>query len=834
MTRFSVLGHSALAAGLQSATAPVLVADINGSTVALHDGASEAVHIFQRSGSGLRLDESRYEAAGYSSATLGSRSLSLETAHLDRLAATNGVARSETFYSSQSGFAGDRVSLLQVEVAGQQIYIGAGAGQSGLQSFSRAADGSLQRLRWRGDTSDSYAADVVAMVSFEIAGQHLVFTASQGDSGISSYSLDSRGRMSLLGSLGAEQGLGISQPSTLLLAEAGGRQLLLLGAAGTGTISVIEPGADGSLTLLDHISDNRDSRFGGIAVMQAVTHGSWTFVVAGGSDDGLSLFALLPSGRLLLLDSLADRADLGLDNVNGLALALDGNQLHVFASSETEPGVTHLSIDTAAGEVLQGSSGTGQLQGSSGNDILIDGLGRDTLDGGAGADLFVFGHSNERNTIHNFDPVTDRIDLAGWAGLSSVAQLTITATASGAVIRFGNNRLDLLTADGAPLSYEDFILRDILGLYQPPLPPPPSPLVLHGTGADEQLIGAAGADNIQAGGGGDSLFGQGGNDSLAGEAGNDVLFGGTGDDTLTGGDGSDQLAGEDGHDSLEGGGGHDSLEGGHGNDTLEGNSSYDRLRGNLGDDHLSGGTGDDTLYGGDGNDTLFGNTARDWLYGGDGHDYISAGDGVDYVEGGSGNDTLYGRSGWDSLNGGAGNDRLYGSQGDDSLSGGLGDDWLSGGSAWDLLFGNSGNDTLYGNFGSDQLSGGTGLDQLYGGTGDDSLSGHGGNDTLQGNQGVDWLDGGAGDDLLRGGTQRDTFVFNSGYDRDEINDFEVAGDILLLSTSLTGGMRDAGDILDTYGRVSGGVVRFDFGGGDVLTLSNLSSLTGLEGAIDTF
>ena len=310
--------------------------------------------------------------------------------------------------------------------------------------------------------------------------------------------------------------------------------------------------------------------------------------------------------------------------------------------------------------------------------------------------------------------------------------------------------------------------------------------------------------------------------------------GGSGNDTVTGNEMNNRISGNDGSDSLSGGDGYDTLYGGGGNDSLSGGSGRDVVSGNIGDDSLVGGTGDDTLYGGDGNDTLYGNTALDTIYGEAGDDYISSGDGVDYVEGGSGTDTIFGRSGWDSLFGGDDDDVLYGSSGDDLLSGGNGDDWLSAGSAWDQLFGNSGNDTLYGNFGSDRISGDAGQDSLYGGTGDDTLYGGSGNDQLFGNQGVDVLEGGSGDDILRGGTLRDTFIFDRGHDSDQITDFELAQDILRLSTSLTGGETDGDAILAAFGAVVSGEVVLDFGEGDTLILTNLASLSGLAESIDTF
>lgn len=329
-------------------------------------------------------------------------------------------------------------------------------------------------------------------------------------------------------------------------------------------------------------------------------------------------------------------------------------------------------------------------------------------------------------------------------------------------------------------------------------------------------------------------YGGSGDDTIEGNSVSNRIYGNDGNDILNGGAGHDTIKGGAHNDSLTGGTGADSLVGQEGNDTLMGDSSTDILRGDGGNDSMSGGTGNDTLYGGEGNDTMFGNTSLDTLYGGGGDDYISSGDGVDFVDGEAGNDTIYGRSGWDTLFGGAGDDSMYGSEGDDELNGGGDNDWLSGGSAWDTLFGNDGNDTLYGNFGSDLQSGGDGMDQLFGGTGDDTLRGGADNDTIQGNQGVDRIEGGTGDDLLRGGTQRDTFVFNTGHDNDEINDFEEGGDILLLSTTLTGGLTDGAAILARFADASSGQVVFDFGGGDIITLSNLTTLAGLDDNINVF
>lgn len=79
---------------------------------------------------------------------------------------------------------------------------------------------------------------------------------------------------------------------------------------------------------------------------------------------------------------------------------------------------------------------------------------------------------------------------------------------------------------------------------------------------------------------------------------------------------------------------------------------------------------------------------------------------------------------------------------------------------------------------------GDGRDSLHGGSGADKLYGGAGNDRLFGDDGMDRLWGGIGNDGLTGGAQSDIFVFQNGFGRDIIRDFNangVAHDLIDLS-----------------------------------------------------
>jgi len=864
MPGFVTTTHTALTGFLQDGSVPDLVfAD---GRLEIHAGSGSAVQVYTLTDGQLRWDSTATVPPTYVTTTINGRALSLEEAHLDRLDATlNTVfgggdvyARGETLYSAQSGLMADRANIVALDNGGQVVYVTAVAGQSGLTTMVRTAGDTFNTLHQISDSSTTYLNDPYVLAGVDLGGRNFVFAASQSEAGVSSYELMNDGQLLSRDDLGAEDGLGISSPSALLVTEIAGQAVLLLASAGSGTLTVMGISASGALGVFDHVTDDRTTRFGGVDVLETITVNGRVYVVAAGSDDGVSLFTLLPGGRLIHLESLADTTTLGLDNVNGITLSIEGAVLHVFVTSETEAGVTHLTVDTGTvgvtlnggggadiltgsnrDDVLAGGAGADRIEAGAGDDIQMDGAGIDTMVGGLGADTFVFSADGVRDEISEFHPGEDRIDLSAWARLYSVDQLAITTQFGGVDgvggnngvnetrIGFGNEVIILRTVDGVALTYEDFINTDILGLHRPPIVAV-TPIITTGTAAADQLMGGQGNDDISGGGDRDVIDGKDGHDRLDGGTDRDTVYGGEGNDTLIGQGGHDYLSGDAGNDSMLGGTGGDTLEGGTGNDTLKGESSTDTLHGGDDNDSLVGGTGADTLYGDAGDDTLFGNTGVDILYGGAGNDMISYGDGVDLVYGGTGDDLIYGRSGWDVLHGDAGNDTLIGSAGVDVLHGGAGRDSLSGGTGLDHLFGDAGDDTLYGNFGADSISGGDDHDALYGGTGDDTLRGGNGDDTLLGNQGVDVIDGGAGNDDLRGGTLADTFIFAVGHDADSISDFEETQDILSLSSALVGGLTDTAAIIALYGDASSGQVVFDFGGGDTITLVNLSTLTGLE------
>ena len=114
-------------------------------------------------------------------------------------------------------------------------------------------------------------------------------------------------------------------------------------------------------------------------------------------------------------------------------------------------------IDGGAGhDILIGGRGNDQLDGGDGNDLLIGGQGADTLLGGAGYDGFAFGRSGGADTVLDFNPDEDRIEL--YDGISLAGLFATDVNDDGIadlVLSFtnGGGSVTLLGVDAsAPLS----------------------------------------------------------------------------------------------------------------------------------------------------------------------------------------------------------------------------------------------------------------------------------------------------------------------------------------------------------------------------------------------
>ena len=429
------------------------------------------------------------------------------------------------------------------------------------------------------DTPDSYLADVAASALIPGTSATLVAMASATENGVSMIRVEPTGSLSLASSFGVTEGLPVSAPADVAVLMHKGATHLVLGSSGTSSLSVLSVDDAGAMALRDHVLDSAATRFQTTSAIDAITVGETAFVAAGGGDGGVSLFTLLPNGRLIHLATLTDTATTTLYRVSAISLYSAGTNLNVAVTSQWETGVTRLGFDLSSlgavlvadeGDGLTGTPGDDQIVGSDlpdtltggeGDDILFDGAGSDDLFGGDGADLFVFAPDGVTDRVHDYAKDEDRLDLSAFDFLADVSQVMVTPTATGATLSFNGEVIEIISADAAPLSAADFANPDILNVDRPPF-----------LAIDQELTGGPLSD---------------------------TLNGGSGDDIIHGNDGADDLFGAGGMDLIEGGDGRDTIDGGAGDDTLNGGAANDRIAGGEGDDLIDGGAGSDVIYGGD-------------------------------------------------------------------------------------------------------------------------------------------------------------------------------------------------------------------------------------------
>jgi Ca2+-binding RTX toxin-like protein len=369
-----------------------------------------------------------------------------------------------------------------------------------------------------------------ALATATVGGTSFTVTADAG--GALTVHLIADGAILLTDRVNATDALTLSAVSQIVSLRLGSETYVLVAAAGSSSLSALRLAGDGSLTVTDHVIDALGSRFQSVKALAVASSGDRAYVLAGGADDGVSAFLLLPGGRFHHLGSFEDTTFASLQNVSGLTAYVQGGSLTVIASGEVEGGLTRLTIDLsddgitrvagstgtalsggAGDDILLGGAGADTLSGGGGDDLLIDGAGTDLLTGGAGADIFILDLDGATDRITDFDVAWDRIDLSRIPMLYDLAEVAIVTTAMGAELRYRGEVLILQSVTGGSLTAAAVRPALIVSVDRPPL-----------LAADPQPTN--------------------GNDTLIGGEGRDTIWGLAGDDLIEGGDGDDILWGD--------------------------------------------------------------------------------------------------------------------------------------------------------------------------------------------------------------------------------------------------------------------------------------------------
>jgi serralysin len=352
-------------------------------------------------------------------------------------------------------------------------------GVSGLHLFHIGGNASLTLTETVLDTPKSYVDEVTDSASVLLNGQAYLLTLSAAENGITSYAVNDQGQAELVDSLGNRDGLAISGAQAIQTASVGGQTFAIIASVTSDSLSVVRVNDMGCLFQTDHVVDDLDARIRGASALDVFEVNGRVFVIAGGSDAGLTTYELLPGGRLSLMSEAAFETGQGMGNIASIDTAVNGDQVSIYVTEESGTRLQIFVSDfsdlgsllVAAGnqtsgggldDRLLGRDGTDTLSGGGGDDFLHDGLGKDNLNGGSGADVFVICADTSTDTVADFENGTDKIDLSDWGRIYTSSVLTITSTSTGAQIAYGDNVLLINRAGGGSFSATDFSDADFL------------------------------------------------------------------------------------------------------------------------------------------------------------------------------------------------------------------------------------------------------------------------------------------------------------------------------------------------------------------------------------
>ena len=551
------------------------------------------------------------------------------------------------------------------------------------------------------------------------------------------------------------------------IVEVGGQPILLALGGGTSDALVsytINP--DGTLTQTDVVVDgsgvgeNYLNNLTGTdaSLLESFTDSSGnSFVIAGGSENGISLWTLDGAGQLTFQNARGDDQagagetdpqgnDLGRDVVSpagtglfgantGAFTEIDGQTYLIVGGFDDAVNVFRIDADTVNGDGTFDLTLVGLV-----TDIVTDISSMAILETDDGPVLVIGGEQNSLE-FHS-------ISVNGATGEVTLSQVATLTEGQGGATELSDSEA-LAVEGGLLVSASD---ND-------------NGVTIIDTGLNPQAQ-TAGSDTIDAGAGDDLVLGGAGNDLIDGGTGADVIDAGLGSDTinLTDAFGDDTITGgEDGDgldiDTIDASGittggitVNVSNEAGNviqGADSAGFSGIESFVLTDQADSFTAFGTSSVTVDGGGGNDTI-----RE----GNGDNSLSGGDGDDVFEVGFGTSTIDGGTGTDTLSVAVANDRF--SLTFDGTGSGTYDDLTDTDSGTftsiEVVRGSGGADSINASAdaGGVELSGGAGDDTLIAGQGDDLLFGGADSDVFR-------LTDGFGNDTIHGG---DTFTTGANYD----------------------------------------------------------------------
>ena len=367
--------------------------------------------------------------------------------------------------------------------AGQTFLLGAGGDAGDLTLYAMGQNGRVAQSTQIASVGTNKASveGITDMLEIASGGHTFIVSSSNTDNSLNSYQMNDAGQLEFVDRVTAADGMWVSGLDGLTVIEQDGQAFVLGVSAAAGAMVSVRMNPMGVFFVSDVVYDSRDTRFDGATAIDSFGVDDRNFVLSGGSDQGLTLFELMDDGSLFHHSSIAQDNDWHIGNVQAIETIVQGDTLEILVSGSATGGIAQLTLnladigvkrhgtdaaDTIAGttadDFLFGGAGDDFLSGGAGDDILFANQGQDQLTGGEGNDMFVFEADGISDNVQDFQLGQDQLHLGGWGRLYDYRDLSISSHENGAKIRWHDEELTIVNADGGSIDPNAWTSNDFV------------------------------------------------------------------------------------------------------------------------------------------------------------------------------------------------------------------------------------------------------------------------------------------------------------------------------------------------------------------------------------
>ena len=235
--------------------------------------------------------------------------------------------------------------------------------------FEVMADGTLVNVDNVADNTVRRIFTPSDVTAAEVGGTTYLFVTGFNDHGLSVFSVAADGHLTDVVSVSDDATLQLQGASSVATAQVGGITYLFVAANFDQGVSVFRVEADGTLVNTENVSDDTTLELQGSNNVATAQVGGITYLFAsGGADDGVSVFRVEPDGILVNVHNVGDDALLALDGAGAMTTAVIGATTYLFVVSRQDWAIAvfEVAADGALTHVTNINDPAAELDGALG------------------------------------------------------------------------------------------------------------------------------------------------------------------------------------------------------------------------------------------------------------------------------------------------------------------------------------------------------------------------------------------------------------------------------------------------------------------------------------